>query len=56
MKTNSFSFTENEVQLIIEVLGQRPFYEVYELIGKINKQLIQPEKDCNCSKKSKNHK
>lgn len=38
MKKISFQLDINEVNLIIKALSERPFGEVYELIGKIHAQ------------------
>lgn len=36
-----------EVSLIVQALGDRPFKEVYELIGKINEQVNQQPQNGN---------
>jgi len=37
-KTYSFTFTEQEANVILNALAQRPYIEVAELIGKIQQQ------------------
>ncbi|MDX1908545.1 MAG: hypothetical protein SF053_16025 [Bacteroidia bacterium] len=32
-------FSLDEVNLIVQALGKRPFEEVYELIGNVNRQI-----------------
>lgn len=39
MRTITLTLSEKEVELIFKALGQRPFHEVYELIGSINEQV-----------------
>jgi hypothetical protein len=39
MMNYSLLLTTNEINLIFKALGERPFQEVFELIGKINEQV-----------------
>lgn len=38
MKEIKFNLTLEETNLIFKALGERPFNEVFELIGKLNEQ------------------
>lgn len=48
-KENKYTLELNEkqVQLVLGVLAERPFKEVYELIGEINKQVNKQVHDIN---------
>lgn len=37
------TFSAEEVKRILDILFERPFKEVYELIGSINEQLVEQE-------------
>jgi hypothetical protein len=39
MRKLTLTLSEQEVELIFKALGQRPFQEVYEVIGNINEQV-----------------
>lgn len=39
MMNYNLLLTTNEINLIFKALGERPFQEVFELIGKINEQV-----------------
>jgi hypothetical protein len=39
MMNYNLLLTTNEINLIFKALGERPFQEVFELMGKINEQV-----------------
>lgn len=53
MKELDFSLTLEEVNLILKALGKMPFVDVYEVIGKLNKQANEQLKKTNIENKTK---
>ena len=45
MKERLLRLTIDEINIIFSALGERPFKEVYELVGKINEQSNQQLQD-----------
>lgn len=43
MKEYNIKLSEDEIKKIMEILFEMPFKEVYELIGKLNDQLVNQE-------------
>ncbi|TAD99099.1 MAG: hypothetical protein EAZ97_09625 [Bacteroidetes bacterium] len=53
MKELTLNLTLEEVNLILKALGKMPFVDVYEVIGRINKQANEQLKKTNSENKQK---